>query len=307
MQGFNLLHLSLLGWFPLLCLFWLPLFASLFSVKFLPLTRGVEGGHLFRLTCSVVLRRGSDSANKYCWHMWLVLAVDGPYWDCHGPRWRVLSGSILLRIQGAPQGHCPEWTQGLVHFSVLSFLGSPVLRKSADPGGLCVLCPSQVQGLRWLDAWRAHSPRWAVHLIHPPGPRHSVSWVYHVSPLGSWSQAVTVLAYVNHPGSQEDVISNWQPAYGVVEDAVPGSEIAAAPCLPLLAIAHLLLCLWGGRAPNGSQLLLFWYLIGHKTLFCVRTRGHRLALERFAGEVLLFIYLFICLSGNPTVWVAMSH
>ena len=197
MQGFNLLHLSLLGWFPLLCLFWLPLFASLFSVEFLPLTRGVEGGHLFRLTCSVVLRRGSNSANKYCWHMRVALAVDGPHWDCHGPRWHVFPGSTLLRLQGAPQGHCPKWTQGLVHFPVLSCLGSPVLRKSADPGGLCVLCPSQVQGLRWLDAWRAHSPRWAVHLIHLPDPRHSVSWVYHVSPLGSWSQAVTLLAYVN--------------------------------------------------------------------------------------------------------------
>ena len=32
LQSFNLLHLSLPEWFPLLCLFWLPLFPSLFSV-----------------------------------------------------------------------------------------------------------------------------------------------------------------------------------------------------------------------------------------------------------------------------------
>ena len=36
----------------------------------------------------------------------------------------------------------------------------------------------------------------------------TVSQVFHVSLLGSWSQAVTPLASVNHPGSQEDVISN---------------------------------------------------------------------------------------------------
>ena len=33
-----------------------------------------------------------------------------------------------------------------------------------------------------------------------------------MSPLGSLPQAVTLLADVNHPRSQEDVVSNWQPA-----------------------------------------------------------------------------------------------
>ena len=80
---------------------------------------------------------------------------------------------------------------------------------------------------------------------------------YHVSPLGSWSQAVTLLASVNRPGSQEDVVINWQPAHSLVEDAVSGTEIAAAPCLPALVSTCLPLCLQGQRALYGSRLALF--------------------------------------------------
>ena len=31
---------------------------------------------------------------------------------------------------------------------------------------------------------------------------------------------------VNHPESQEDLVSNWEPARSLVEDAIPGAEIA---------------------------------------------------------------------------------
>ena len=102
------------------------------------------------------------------------------------------------------------------------------------------------------------------------------------------------------------MVSSWKPAHSLVKDAVSGSEIAAAPCLPLLAIAHLPLCLWGGRPPNGSQLLLLWYLIGHKTVFCERARGHRLALEPFAGEVLLFIFLSLWQSHSLGCYVTLA-
>ena len=44
-----------------------------------PLTQGGEGGHLFRLTCSGVLWGGRDTANKYRWCVWGVLAVYGPH------------------------------------------------------------------------------------------------------------------------------------------------------------------------------------------------------------------------------------
>ena len=69
----------------------------------LPLTQGGEGGHLFRLTCSVVLWGGRDTANKYHWHVWGVLTVDGPHWVCHNPGWHIGTGCTLLSLQSALQ------------------------------------------------------------------------------------------------------------------------------------------------------------------------------------------------------------
>ena len=37
-------------------------------------------------------------------------------------------------------------------------------------------------------------------------------------------------------------------------------------------------------------------------LVCEWAKGHRAVLEPFSGKV-----LFSCLSGDPVVWVAMSH
>ena len=46
-----------------------------------------------------------------------------------------------------------------------------------------------------------------------------------------------LLKDVNHPGSQEDLVSNWEPAHSLVEDAISGAEFA--PRLLVLAVAHL--------------------------------------------------------------------
>ena len=53
---------------------------------------------------------------------------------------------------------------------------------------------------------------------------------------------------VNHLGSQEGVVSNWEPAHSLVENAVSEAKIGAARCLQALAVASLPLCLqrWGG-------------------------------------------------------------
>ena len=40
---------------------------------------------------------------------------------------------------------------------------------------------------------------------------------------------MTLLADVNHGGTQEDLVSNWEPAHSLVEDAMPSLE----PRLPL--------------------------------------------------------------------------
>lgn len=63
---------------------------------------------------------------------------------------------------------------------------------------------------------------------------------------------MTLLVDVNLPGSQEDVVSNWQSAHSLVDDAVSGAEIAATPFLLALAVAHLSLCFPGGRVLIGQ-------------------------------------------------------
>ena len=93
----------------------------------------------------------------------------------------VLSLSTLLRFQVALKGNCPKWALGFLHFPGLSCSGSGswVLHKGIDSVGpeFCALPMSEQ--LRQPGAWRAHCPRWSVHLNHIPGPSHSVSLVCH--------------------------------------------------------------------------------------------------------------------------------
>ena len=107
------------------------------------LTQGGKGGHLFseqtEQTCSVVLWGGRNTTNKYFWHVWRVLVVDGPHWVCHSPRLCVLPGSTLLRLQDILQGCCLKWPLHFVNFPGLSHSGSPVLHKGTDPVG-CEFC-----------------------------------------------------------------------------------------------------------------------------------------------------------------------
>jgi len=56
-----------------------------------------------------------------------------------------------------------------------------------------------------------------------------------------------LLADVNHPGSQEDVVSSWEPAQSLVEDAVSGAEIAVALAFWLWLLKNCLSASWMGR------------------------------------------------------------
>ena len=93
------MHLSLPKWFPLFIL----ASSVCWSLQCLisALTQGGGGGHFFRLTCSVVLWGGRNTANKYHWPVWGVCAVSRPHWVCPCS-WRVCfpslqcSGSRLL-------------------------------------------------------------------------------------------------------------------------------------------------------------------------------------------------------------------
>ena len=107
------------------------------------LTQGGRSGHLFMLSCSVVLWKGRDTVN--CWCIWGAPAVAGPGGSCHSPR---------------------------------------------------PACTSQGQA--------AQAPRYAMRA------RFQVS---HVSPQGSWSQAVTLPPDSSHSGSHKDVSSDWHSAH----------------------------------------------------------------------------------------------
>ena len=105
---------------------------------------------------------------------------------------------------------------------------------------------------------------------------------------------MTLLADVSCPGSQEDVVSNWEPPHSLVEDAVSGAETEAAPCL--LYLLHACLSASGKGGPYMAATC--------SPLFCEHAKGHRGALEPFARK---FFFFFSCFSDHPTVWVAISH
>jgi len=138
--------------------------------NFWPHTRG-QGGHLFRLICSVVLRGGRNTANKHHWRVWGVLTVYGPHWVSPSSPRHVLSRSTLLRLQVALQGNCPKQTLCFVHLTELSCSGSGswVLHKGTDLAGREFCALPRSEHLSQPGAWRAHSPRWTVHLNHLPG------------------------------------------------------------------------------------------------------------------------------------------
>ena len=137
--GFSSVHLSLPQQFPSSSV------CKSLQCLISTLTQGGKGGHLFRLTCSVLLWGGRDAANKENCHILGVLALYGPHWVCHSLRRCVLSGSTLLRLQGTLQGHCPKWALCFVHFPGLSHSGSQVLCKGTDLAGhvFCALPRSE--------------------------------------------------------------------------------------------------------------------------------------------------------------------
>ena len=66
---------------------------------------------------------------------------------------------------------------------------------------------------------------------------------------------------VNHPGSQEGSVSNWEPAHCLVQGAMYGAEIA--PRLSALAVARLPLRLRWGEGPVCSRVSSLRLSSGH--------------------------------------------
>ena len=137
------MHLSLPKWFPL---FTLASVCWPLQCLISALTQGGKGGHLFSLTCSVVLWGGRNTANKYHWLVWGMFTVSGPHWVCpHSqcvcfPCQHCL-GSRLLCWELSEAGPA---LYALPRSKLLRFRysGSPQRRRL---GWACVLCPSQVQ------------------------------------------------------------------------------------------------------------------------------------------------------------------
>ena len=66
---------------------------------------------------------------------------------------------------------------------------------------------------------------------------------------------MTLLVDVNHLGSHEDLVSNWEPAHSLVEDAVSGAEIAAFRLWLLPAYLPASGGGWAGPLPASSPLV----------------------------------------------------
>ena len=108
------------------------------------LTQGGEGSHSFRLTCSVVLWGGRNTANKYHRRVWGVLRV----WTTLGlPQIKVACASWVYIAQA------PGYSAGELSKAGPAFRALPRSKPLVFSGTLqghrlcwaCVLCPSQVR------------------------------------------------------------------------------------------------------------------------------------------------------------------
>ena len=155
------------------------------------LTQGSKGGHLFRLTCSVVLWGGRDTAKKYCWvcvgsacSVWTTLGLSQ------------LKAACASWVYTAQAPACSARALSEVGPTFHTFPRSKSVRFSCtlqghNHGLVCILHPSQVRAIQ-VTRCLASTLSWeTVHLNHPPGPSHSgcfaraSSQLCHVSPLGS--------------------------------------------------------------------------------------------------------------------------
>ena len=143
------------------------------------LTQGGEGGHLFKLACSLVLWGERDTANKYHWRVSGVLTVSGPHWACPhswcvcfpglhcsgsrllcwelskaSPGLRALPRSKALRFRflGTPQRHRFSWACVLRPSQVRAAQATRCLASAHSPGTWCILSPPPSQLLGFLGA-----------------------------------------------------------------------------------------------------------------------------------------------------------
>ena len=89
------------------------------------------------------------------------------------------------------------------------------------------------------------------------------------------------------------MVSNWEAAHSLVEDAFSGAEIA--PHLPALDVTRLPLCLQRGMGRSAAG----WLSSDVHSILC-SVSGPACALELFMEKFSLSLSFF-SLSGSPTV------
>ena len=115
--------------------------------NFCPDTRRAVVVTFFRLTCSVVLWGGRNTANKYHWRVWAVLTVFQLHWVCPHSR-RACYPSLHCSGCRLLCRNCLMWALGCMHSPGLSHSGSGfwVFHKGADlVGPVFCACPRSKQ------------------------------------------------------------------------------------------------------------------------------------------------------------------
>ena len=146
---------------------------------------------------------GRNTANKYHWHVWGVLAVSGPHWVCPCSWHMCFHGSTLLRLQVALQGNCLMEAIGSLHFPSLrrSASGSLILHKGADLFE-SILCLSHVRAAQATMCLESVLSQVCGVSYHLPGPSCLVSWL-HLQSTVSHVLCVSsgeLISDCNHPG-----------------------------------------------------------------------------------------------------------
>ena len=155
---------------------WFPLFILASSVcwslqcRISALTQWGNGGHIFRLTCSIVMWGGRNTANKYYWCVWGVLAVFQPNWIC--PTHSVYTFMVYTsQALGCSAGELSELGPGLravPRSKLLRFRFLGTLQR-CRLGWACVLCPSQVRAAQVTRCLVSTvTPRWESPSYCPP-------------------------------------------------------------------------------------------------------------------------------------------
>ena len=181
------------------------------------LTQGSEGGHLFRLTCSVVLGEG-----RGVWEtlQTSITGVCGECSQCLGHNWvgpcsrcvwpflvytAQTPGCSARELSKVGPGLCAPPKSTLLRFR---FSGTPQWCRLS---WVCILCPSQVRAARVTRCLTSTVSQVCGASYHLPGPGCSVSWVRRKSMVLGMPSV-----------SSGELISDWGPPGGCQPSRIPG-------------------------------------------------------------------------------------